>query len=217
MDDGGVFLKKVIALISILSLLLIGCTSNNSGSEAKQKEIDTEYLKDYSSNPQVTDDRTLIEPGQSFKDEKGEATLKAFNQVNKTYEVGPVTLRIKDLKLLHLRPDYSLVDYFHVLTHDEEFDFVKVFVEIENTSAEKVNFAPIALLETSEGEKFDWEKDMYLEDLNGELEANGLKKGNLGFIVEKSDNLEWIEITTSDVYDQNQKKIADSQKIKIEF
>lgn len=134
-----------------------------------------------------------------------------------THDIGSVQLRIKDMKLIHLKPDYSLIDYFHVLTHEEEFDFVKVFIEIKNTSSDKVSFAPIALLETSSGEKFDWEKDVYLEDLNGELEGKSSKKGNLGFIVEKSESLEWIEITTSDVFNQDGMKIHDSKKIKIEF
>jgi hypothetical protein len=214
----GFLLKKIIVLMTILSLLLVACSSNESSTEAPVKEqIDTEYVKDYSSNPQVTDDRTLLEVGQSFSDEKGEATLKAMNQVNKTYEVGPIKLSMKDAKVIHLRPDYSLIDYFHMLTHEEEFDFVKVFVEIENTSTEKVNFAPIAVIETSSGEKFDWGKDIYLEELNGEIEGETIKKGNLGFIIDPSKDLEWIEITTSDVFDKDEKKINDSQKIKIEF
>ncbi|MBD5070346.1 hypothetical protein GUF45_01500, partial [Xanthomonas citri pv. citri] len=86
----------------------------------------------------------------------------------------------------HLRPDYSMIDYFHELTHDEEFDFVKVFVDIKNTSTKKVNVAPIALMKTNTGETFDWNKDIYLEELNGELEGGAEKSGNLGFIVNAS-------------------------------
>ncbi|MGM7721854.1 hypothetical protein [Metabacillus sp. Hm71] len=211
-------MKRTIVLIALLSVMLVACSnSNNSGALEREKQIDTGYLDDYSSNPQVTDDRNLLEVGKSVSDEKGKATLKAINFVDKAYEIGPIQLRVKDAKVIHLRPDYSLIDYFHVLTHEEEFDFTKVFVEIENTSDEKVSFAPIALIKTSTGETFDWEKDIYLEDLNGEIAGKSAKKGNLGFIIDSSKELEWIEITTSDVFDQNQKKIHDSQKIKIEF
>ena len=80
-----------------------------------------------------------------------------------------------------------------------------------------MNFAPIALIETSTGEKLDWEKDIYLEELNGEIEGNEIKKGNLGFILKSTENLEWIEITTSDVFNKDEEKISDSQKIKIKF
>jgi hypothetical protein len=214
----GFQLKTFIVLITFLTLLISGCSSNlNESAAPSEKEKQADYLKDYAPNPMVTDDRSLIEVGQEVLDEKGEATLKAINQVNESYEIGPIKFSVKDMKVVHLKPDYSLVDYFHVLTHDEEFDFVKVFVEIKNTSSEKVNFAPIALIETSSGEKFDWEKDIYLEDLNGEIEGDTTKKGNLGFILDVHEDLEWIEITTSDVFDKDENKISDSQKIKIEF
>ena len=209
-------MKKHIALVAFLLLVLSGC-SNNTVASVKEKPANIDYLNDYYSNPQVPDDRTLIEVDQTVSDEKGEATLKAIKQVNKTYSDGPIKLTVKDMKLIHLRPDYSLIDYFHVLTQKEEFDFVKVFVEIENKYPEKVNFAPIALIETSTGEKLNWENDIYLEDLNGEIKGNETKKGNIGFIVESSDDLEWIEITTSDVFDKDGEKIIESQKIKIKF
>ncbi|MDX1806235.1 MAG: hypothetical protein R3267_04370 [Paenisporosarcina sp.] len=209
-------MKKYIALMAFLLLVISGCSSNNVAS-VKEKPANIDYLNDYYSNPQVPDDRTLIEVDQTVSDEKGEATLKAIKQVNKTFSDGPIKLTIKDMKLIHLRPDYSLIDYFHVLTQKEEFDFVKVFIEIENKYPEKVNFAPIALIETSTGEKLNWENDIYLEDLNGEIKGNETKKGNIGFIVESSDDLEWIEITTSDVFDKDEEKIIESQKIKIKF
>ncbi|MFC6040792.1 hypothetical protein ACFPYN_15295 [Paenisporosarcina macmurdoensis] len=209
-------MKKHIALLGLLTLVISGC-SNNTVASVKEKPANIDYLNDYYSNPQVPDDRTLIEVDQTVSDEKGEATLKAIKQVNKTYSDGPIKLTVKDMKLIHLRPDYSLIDYFHALTQKEEFDFVKVFIEIENKYPEKVNFAPIALIETSTGEKLNWENDIYLEDLNGEIKGNETKKGNIGFIVESSDDLEWIEITTSDVFDKDEEKIIESQKIKIKF
>ena len=202
--------------MAFLLLAISGC-SNSSAAPAKENPANLDYLNDYDSNPQVTDDRSLLEVGQSISDEKGEATLKAINQVNKTYEEGPIKLTVKDMKIIHLRPDYSLIDYFHVLTQQEEFDFVKVFIEIENTYSEKMNFAPIALIETNTGEKLDWEKDIYLEELNGEIAGHEIKKGNVGFILKSTEDLEWIEITTSDVFNKDEEKIIDSQKIKIKF
>jgi hypothetical protein len=246
-------------------MLLVGCSANvtpgkdktNSGDETKSgntvtesndetkqqtnQEQNQDTIGQYQPNPQVTDDRTLQKVDQTYADGKGEATLKAINNVNKTYKIGPIELSVKEMKLIHLRPDYSMIDYFHVLTHDEEFDFVKVFVEIKNTSSENVNFAPIALLKTNTGETFDWEKDIYLEELNGEIEGNSTKFGNLGYIVNASDSgmhkdehgdeeegqeknhaseakdIEWIEITTNYLLYKQNKKISESQKIKIEF
>ena len=42
------------------------------------------------------------------------------------------------------------------------------------------------------------------------------KKGNLGFIIEKS-NIDSIEITTSDVFNKNNEKVENAGKVKIEF
>jgi hypothetical protein len=249
--------------IGLLILLLAGCSAGaapendgekTSGDKAQSENITSEkndeltlqteqdLFEQYQPNPQVTDDRSLQKVGDIYVDGKGEATLKAYKDVNQTYTVGPIELTVKEMKWIHLRPDYSMIDYFHVLTHDEEFDFVKVFVEIKNTSAKNVNFAPIAFIKTNTGETLDWEKDIYLEELNGELKGNQTKFGNLGFIVNASDShqdeqnddqqkeshdekhqsakeesIKWIEITTSDVFDQEQKKISESQKIKIKF
>ncbi|MEC1667039.1 DUF4352 domain-containing protein [Bacillus mojavensis] len=235
-------MKKTLSILFFI-VILAGCSSNvnsekqNTAGEqtAKATPQSTSSQKDsideYQPNAQVTDDRSLLKVNQTFSDDKGEAILKDIKQVNQTYKIGNVELTVKEMKLIHLRPDYSMIDYFHVLTHDEEFDFVKVFVDIKNTSSEKVNFAPVALMKTNTGETFDWNKDIYLEELNGELEAGAEKSGNLGFIVnaasghahdepsadKKKKEIKWIEITTSDVFDQNHKKISDSQKIKIEF
>jgi hypothetical protein len=255
-------MKQTLSMMFLI-MLLVGCSSNPSpennettkksetqtennvnekNDETNQEQIESK-MDEYQPNPQVTDDSSLQKIGQSYENEKGEATLKAIKNINKTYEVGPIELTVREMKLINLRPDYSMIDYFHVLTHEEQFDFVKVFVEIKNTSSEKVNFAPIALLKTNTGETFDWEKDIYLEELNGEIKGNATKLGNLGFIVNVTDdhahkeehreetggqsheeehsdeakNIEWIEITTSDVFDQDKKKISESQKIKIEF
>lgn len=213
-------MKLYLVLIIIFTILISGCSkgvNNASPIQEIEKKPKSSYLMDYTSNPQVTDDRNLLKIGQTVSDEKGEATLKTISHINKTYKIGPIQLRVKDMKVIHLRPDYSLIDYFHVLTHDEEFDFVKVFVEIKNTSTETVNFAPIAIMETSSVEKIDWEKDIYLDELNGEIKGNTVKKGNLGFIIRPSDELEWINITTSDVFNEGGKKINFSKNIKLNF
>ncbi|MDA7027740.1 hypothetical protein PJ311_14235 [Bacillus sp. CLL-7-23] len=233
--------KVFFILFSIM--IIAGCSSNtgnnNTGGgqtvESKTQNAPTQVnskQNEYQPNPQVTDDRSLQEVNQTFADDKGEAVLKDIKNVNKTFDIGPIELTIRKMKLIHLRPDYSMIDYFHVLTHDEEFDFVKVFVEIKNKSSEKVSFAPIALLKTNTGETFDWKKDIYLEELSGKLEGNAAKAGNLGFIVnaasghahyketkdsKKTKDMKWIEITTSDVFDKNHKKISAHQKIKIKF
>lgn len=211
-------MKKLIIMIALLSIVLLGCSSSpeQPADVSAEAPAENEAMKNYAPNPQVPDDRPLEKIGQSHTDEKGEITLKKVKNVNGTYNMGPIEMKIAEAKVMHLKPDYSLVDYFHTLTHDEEFDFVKVFVEIKNTSDEEVNFAPAAILETSEGEQITWENDIYLDGLNEEIQPNETKAGNIGFIIEKSD-LNNIEITTSDVFNTEEKKIEDAKNIKIDF
>ncbi|RIW35661.1 hypothetical protein D3H55_07200 [Bacillus salacetis] len=212
-------MKELVLILAVASAVLCGCSTNSSPAASGDKEVKAAsgYDSDYAANPQIPDDRMLLTKGDAFSDEKGEVTLIESETPGVIKELGPVRLTIQDTKLIHLMPDYSMIDYFHVLTHEEEFDFVKFFVEIENTSKEKVNFAPIALIETNTGERLDWEKDIYLEELNGEIRGGESKKGNLGYILEKTEDLEWVELTTSDVFDKNHKKIQDSKKIRIEL
>ncbi|WP_421380701.1 hypothetical protein ACOJQI_18365 [Bacillus salacetis] len=212
-------MKKLVLIFLLIGTVLYGCSDNSSPASSGEKEVKAAsgYDSDYAPNPQVPDDRTLLKKADSHLDEKGEVTLINGSFPGDVHELGPIKLTVHDTKLIHLVPDYSLIDYFHVLTHEEEFDFLKLFVEIENASDSSVNFAPIALLETNTGEKIDWEKDIYLEELNGELKGGDKKKGNLGFILEDAENLDWIEITTSDVFDEKANKIQESKKIRIEL
>lgn len=220
---------RPLVLLLTLTVFLFGCTTNESeisdktNEETKEKITETEknitVNKDVNvPNPQVSDDQNLKEIGQTINDPKGEITLEAIKNVNKNYNVSPIGLILQDVKLIHYKPDYSMIDFFHSYTHDEEFDFVKIAVEIKNTSNKTVKFAPVALVKTSDGQKKMWEEDIYLEELGGEIEGNSTKKGSLGFIVEKAKQpIQWVEVTTSDVFDQNDKLIHKAQKIKIDW
>ncbi|MEH7503066.1 hypothetical protein V7152_13840 [Neobacillus drentensis] len=213
-----------VFLLTGCSLVSIQPTDERTDSKTEKTSTGTTRISEddhnaYYNSPQVTDDSTLQKPGQSVTDEKGEATLKAVKQINKVYRFGEIEYTIKEMKLLHYRPDYSLIDYFHPLTEAEEFDFIKISVDIKNQSKEKRNFAPVVLFETNAGVKMDWKQDMYLEHLNGEIEGNQIKRGSLGFIVDQADSqkVEWIKILTSDVFNDKQERLEEAQKIQLNF
>lgn len=227
---GGIDVKQAMIII-LFAFLLTGCSfvstqtthkdsdSKSENTSTAPKKISADDHDAYYNSPQVTDDSTLQKPDQSVTDEKGEATLKTMKQINKVYHFGDIEYTIKEMKLLHYRPDYSLIDYFHPLTEDEEFDFIKISVDIKNHSKEKRSFAPVALFETNTGAKMDWKQDMYLEHLNGELQGNQIKRGSLGFIVDqtKDKDIKWIKILTSDVFNDQQEKLEEAQKIQLNF
>lgn len=212
-------MKQVIYLCLLL-ITLTGCSFNDEKSvAAKTSENNTipSYYDDYILNPQVSDDRLLQEVGQFSRDHRGELTVKATEHDSHTYKIGDsIELTIREAKILHFKPDYSLIDFYHSYTHDQEFDFVKLFVEIKNTSNQPLKFAPIATMNTNTDELKTWEDDIYLEELNGEIPVNGTKKGNLGFIIEKS-NIDSIEIMTSDVFNKKDELKNEGETIRIEF
>ncbi|WP_163100361.1 DUF4352 domain-containing protein [Peribacillus alkalitolerans] len=227
-------MKNALIMI-IFSIILAGCTANaQTNSEVKNETKETKetretkttqsepkphVLYDFYESPQVTSDAGLEKPGQTYSDRKGEITLKEFKKIDQHFKLDTVDYYIKEVKVLHYRPDYSMIDFFHAQTHDEEFDFIKVSVEIKNQGDQPVKFVPVSLLETNTGFQADWEKDIYLEELHGDLNANGHKKGSLGFILEEgeAENLKKITIQTSDVMNENDKILHEAEKIIVDM
>ncbi|WP_440970332.1 DUF4352 domain-containing protein [Peribacillus frigoritolerans] len=170
----------------------------------------------YVPNPQLPDDIKLNQIGQNVSDAKGELTLKAYKKVNETLNVGPIEVNIKEMKVMHATPDYSMIDFFHGYTHDEDFDIVKVNVEIKNNSDKKIKFSPVAFLETDRGEHLTWEDEIYLEELTGEIERNGSKSGNIGFILNDG-NIKGISVISSDAVDDEGKVLAKGKSAEFAF
>lgn len=219
-------MKKALVLL-IFILLLAGCSTNGINTEKTkgEKSVEDKHVAEknknfYIDNPQATDDRPLQEIGRVYEDKDGQATLKALNQDKQTVTIGPMELTIQHVKAFLYLPSPDLIDFFHEYTeNEEEFNYVKVFITVKNTSADTLNFNPIAVLETSAGEKKNWQEDFYLEGLNGDFKGKEDKLGNMGFVIDKTnvDEFKWIKLTTSQVLDQNQKIISKEKVIKINF
>ncbi|CAH0256011.1 hypothetical protein SRABI96_03298 [Peribacillus sp. Bi96] len=184
----------------------------------KTEEIERPLIKKdvYVPNPQLPDDIKLNQIGQSASDEKGDLTLKSYKKVNEMLNVGPIEIKVKEMKVMHVTPDYSMIDFFHGYTHDEDFDIVKVNVDIKNNSDKKIKFSPVAFLETDGGEHLTWEDDIYLEELTGEIEGNGSKSGNIGFILSEG-NIKGISLMTSDAVDEEEEVLAKGKSVEFSF
>jgi hypothetical protein len=217
---GGKPMKKLLFYFCLFAaLLLAGCSEKEEISTVLAAEETNEvpaYYKDYVASPQVTADELLQKAGQTIRDDKGELVLNGAKMDSQTHQVGPMEIIVWEAKSLHYKPAHSLIDFYHSYTHDPEFDLVKFFVEIKNTSDQPLHFAPVALLETSTGEKKLWEDDIYLEELNGEIAAGETKSGNIGFLVEEAD-FDFLTITTSDVFAGGTEKIAEAKTLDFRF
>ncbi|MEZ2715467.1 DUF4352 domain-containing protein [Niallia circulans] len=219
---------KQIMIYLFIFLLLAGCSSKETNTSTNKHNLKKEAMSTetddirtvstdiYAPNPQVIDDATLLTAGDFYRDRKGEATLKAIMKEAKNVQVDSIRLTIKDVKLIDYRPAYSLIDFYHTYTHDEQFTFIKFFVEIENLSDERKKFSPVAFIQTNKDEMITWEKDIYLEELNGVLKPGERKKGNIGFIV-KDSAINKVQLTTSDAYTEQDKILGDAKTIDFHF
>ncbi len=211
----GVFEMRKYLQLFLAASLLTGCSFAEADSNKTEKSTvingsPTKKNTDvYVPNPQVSEDISLHKVGDSIIDDKGELTLKSMKEVNKTFQVNGIEYTVKDVKLLHFVPAYSLIDFFHAYTHEEEFDFVKISVELKNHSNENYHFGPVAMVKINGSIHKTWEDDFYLENLNGEISAGQTKLGSLGFIVEELDSLDKVELLSGDIVDDNKKKVAD--------
>lgn len=186
-------MKQALVLF-IFILLLAGCSTNGTdtdksrnGEPAESKPVAEKNENVYIDSPQATDDRPLQEIGQIYEDKDGQATLKAINQDKQTVTIGPMELTIQHVKVLRYLPSPELIDFFHEYTENEDdYKYLKVLISVKNTSADTMNFNPIAVLETSAGEKKDWQDDFYLEGLNGDFKGKEENLGNIGFVIDNT-------------------------------
>lgn len=212
-------MKRRIYMGLAALLLLAGCSEEAkpvASAQANAESAVPAYFDGYVVSPQVPDDRTVQKAGQTFRDLRGSIELKAMKADIPAVEVGGIEITIHEAKLLHLKPEYSMIDFFHSYTHETEFDMAKYFVEITNTTDEVLKFAPAAIVESNAGETKTWEKEIYLEALTGEIQPGETKKGNIGFILEEP-GVESLTLTTSDVFSAVDEKRADAQEIQVEF
>ncbi len=229
-------LKYVVVTLLSASLLLGGCAANNEGqSKVSQNEPSTNTAeandnqnKDSSINesdksimdsPQAPDDSSLTEVGKTVEDQDGMITLKAISKYDETISIGDVELTISDVKVMDYAPSPDLVDFFHGYSDNEtQFNYVKLRVNVKNTSDQTVNFAPVSLLETG-SEKKGFEDDFYLENLYGNLGPGEEKAGQLGFVLNETDveKLKSITVNTSDVFDENKESLTEAKSITIPF
>jgi hypothetical protein len=217
-----------------LSVLLFGCSSTdtpaveeNTAPQAEENieekntnESTNDTSKKYSNSPQAVNDQSVTNIGQIYEDKNGVITLRAIHNNPETLEIGPIELTIKEVKIFTYLPSNDLIDYFHGFTHNEDnFNYVKVRVEVKNTSDQPAKFSPIGQLETNEGEKVSGEEDFYLESLIGEYTPGEVREGNIGLVIEETsvENIEWVKIITSDVLNTENNTINKTEEIKIEF
>lgn len=191
-------------IILCLSFFLVGCTT---------EKMNVDYLKEYVDNPHMTSDAKLINIEDKNTSNKGTVKLVQANFKETTLRVGPMKLTFHDVKELLVEPDVSTLDSFAPLTHDKKFHLLKTFVTVENTSKNSLQFNPAVAASTSTHESWTWEQEVYLDELNGLYEPGQIKRGNIGFILQKNAPPTTFTLLTSDVFDLEQEVLATGKEI----
>ncbi|MDP4549521.1 hypothetical protein Q9251_01340 [Alkalihalobacillus macyae] len=229
-------MKYVLVILLSASLFLGGCAANNEEQNASSQNETSTNTAEANTNqdadspekesdnsimdsPQAPDDSSLTKVGKTVEDQDGMITLKAISEYDETTSIGDVELTISDVKVMDYAPSPDLVDFFHGYSDNEtQFNYVKLRVNVKNTSDQTVNFAPVSLLETG-NEKKGFEDDFYLENLYGDFAPGEEKAGQLGFVLNDTDveKLESITVNTSDVFDENKESVTEAKSITIPF
>ncbi|KZE37138.1 hypothetical protein AV656_11180 [Bhargavaea cecembensis] len=219
-------MKRATLMIGLTTLMLTGCSWEMVETERIQNVHKAEaatlpateyvppYYKGYPLNPQVTDDRLLLQPGGTVLDERGEAELLRIGNRDKRITAGPAQVTVREAKLFHYYPDSSFTDFYHLYTEETDFPVAKLFVEVTNTGNVPIQFEPVAVLETDTGESKLWKDDIYLENLAGNLGPGETKKGSVGFILE-DDAADRLIIRTSEVFDGNGKTLSGGSEVEV--
>ncbi|MDX1259566.1 DUF4352 domain-containing protein [Exiguobacterium sp. K1] len=198
-------MKQILAAL-MLGTILSGCgtmpdtvqeKSSEKSAPKQETPVSIEKSAAYVPNPQLPDDRKLTKVDASVTDAKGELTLKQFVRPGITRTIGPITMKVEEVKVFHARPSYGMIDFFHGFTHDESFDLVKTRVTITNGGAEPVTFNPVAHFKLDATTEKTLQDDVYLESLAATYAPGETRRGNFGFIIEQP--LTSVELLTSDV------------------
>lgn len=198
-------MKQILAAL-MLGTILSGCgtmpdtvqeKSSEKSAPKQETPVSIEKSAAYVPNPQLPDDRKLTKVDASVTDAKGELTLTQFVRPGITRTIGPITMKVEEVKVFHARPSYGMIDFFHGFTHDESFDLVKTRVTITNGGDEPVTFNPVAHFKLDATTEKTLQDDVYLESLATTYAPGETRRGNFGFIIEQP--LTSVELLTSDV------------------
>jgi Domain of unknown function (DUF4352) len=216
-------------ILGLTAALITGCSTDTEKNkedktqQEKQEQKNNDKNSDkltFTDSPQAPDDTQLTEANKSVEDADGIVTLKKYKKLDEEQKADLISLTLSEVKVLHYKPSVDLIDFFHSYTHEQkEFPYVRVNVRIKNNGTKPVHFAPVSEIKTDQGEKVTWKEDFYLEKLNGEIKPGEVKVGSLGFILEDTDSekIKHITIKSSEVINNEKKKISDPLSFKVNF
>ncbi|MGM0903103.1 MAG: hypothetical protein ACQEXB_18640 [Bacillota bacterium] len=200
-------MKKLLTLmvIGLLTIALVACGSEESSSSsnddtktkeepkaAEQKEVSNdvpEPEKDESGN-------TILEVvGQKAESDNVTAELMKIKTVNETLEVAPLTVTIKDLKLIKLTnmsEEFKSNMELNAMLDSvpDEITYVQISYATENKEEKNIEWYDLMNVVTDKGEQIDGQlKDFIVDDADMDSQFLGKVKKDFtdGFILKDGD------------------------------
>ncbi|WP_130860104.1 DUF4352 domain-containing protein [Gracilibacillus phocaeensis] len=190
-DKKGDSVRKVflsILLVPILTLI-VACTAEEDvgtqeadGRTAPKNTGDNE--EELANPSEVSNEPNNVEPNQDNKktSEFGKLTIESEQQdVNDTYETGPIHLTIQSLQVASLEPEEEYKQQFN---GRESLTMVTVQMEVENTSEDPIRIDPSqGVLVTNTNKPLD-AKPALSDDVGGDFNGQTTKEGEVYFILD---------------------------------
>lgn len=200
-------MKRLFTLMAIglLTIALVACGSEESSSSsegdtkakeepkaAEQKEVSNdvpEPEKDESGN-------TILEVvGQKAESDEVTAELLKIKAVNETLEVAPLTVTIKDIKVIKLNnmsEDFKLNLELNAMLDSvpDEVTYVQINYAAENKEEKNIEWYDLMNVVTDKGEQIDGQlKDFIVDDADMDSQFLGKVKKDFtdGFILKDGD------------------------------
>ena len=226
-------MRKYLFLL-MAALVLVACGNEESSKEDNKSKENEEVTANNESNSKdnesETNDETnnndgiLSNVGDVYKDKELGATVElvATKKVDETIDLDPIKLHIKDIKIINMsniksRDTKEVIKQF---TDKEEFDYIQITYEMENTVDDNVYFDfPIEHVVLNTGEQIDVMMNDFIIDHNnggdfyGKVTKNSLVSVIMNSTIPK--DIESIKLITGEVWDEEYNSLSD--KVEVEY
>lgn len=228
--------KSLLSMLLFAGLILSGCGDDQTATKeaevtkAEQKEVSNKEQSEEVSEP-VKDENgrvLLTEVGQTAKEADGtKAELLKIKEVNASVEVSPITIVVKDMKVIQLtniHPDNTdyLLQFMNASELPESLNYIQINYTAENTSDKNIGWNGFDTIVTNTGEQLDASGNDFIWEENGfESTFYGKTKheGTIGvFTTSNIDELTSLKFIISSSYDEDTyEDITPEQQAQFDF
>lgn len=169
--------------------------------------------------------KPLTEVGDStIGDDGSTVTLKKILSLNESFDYGPLTLEIKDLKILEISnaSQAQLNDANEYAKHEitDPFYYLQVTYSAKNQSDNLITWNGFEKVVFNNGQQLDVSINSFANGRDWDTDYYGgvFKDEHFGAIIDGThEDIEWVKLVTSHVYDGDFERITDGKEHDFNF